>query len=69
MPSISPCPFCASHSFYVLEVDAGSWAVICDECKGMGPAAERADEAVRFWNMRKILAPNPAPANSLPDKE
>jgi hypothetical protein len=68
MNSICPCPFCASHSFCALEVDAGSWAVICDECKGMGPAAERADEAVRFWNIRRILAPNPAPAKSLQGK-
>jgi hypothetical protein len=61
----SPCPFCASHCFYVLEVDEGAWAVICDGCKSMGPAAKQQDEAVQLWNLRM----SQAPAKSLQDQE
>lgn len=45
------CPFCRSPKIELIEVDAGDWAVDCEDCRCIGPIVENdPDGAVAAWN-------------------
>jgi hypothetical protein len=55
---VSPCPFCASPHAKVTEIDEVGWAVICNQCVGIGPTGASEEDAVGLWNGRHALARN-----------
>ena len=51
----SPCPFCGSSDVKPKPDEiqfTSSWWVVCLACRGRGPEACHADEAIRAWNER-----------------
>jgi hypothetical protein len=55
---ISSCPFCASKTSAIEEVDARSWSVVCGNCGGIGPLGQGRGDAIDLWNRRLSTAPN-----------
>jgi hypothetical protein len=55
---ISSCPFCASKTTAIEEVDARSWSVVCGNCGGIGPLGQGRGDAIALWNRRLSTAQN-----------
>ena len=49
--AIAPCPFCAEPDVQIDEVDIGCFAVVCPECRCVGPVTGDVDESIDAWNL------------------
>jgi hypothetical protein len=54
--AILPCPFCSDADPAIDEIDAGIWAVCCDDCHMIGPHTDgecSTEQAIELWNRRR----------------
>ena len=50
---IDPCPFCGHDDIEINEVEPGSYAIDCPECRCIGPIKPDTMEAISYWNDRR----------------
>ncbi|MBI2308560.1 MAG: restriction alleviation protein, Lar family [Rhodocyclales bacterium] len=50
--TLLPCPFCGSTHVRAIEIDIAMWAVVCNPCQTIGPAASEKADATALWNRR-----------------
>lgn len=62
MTTILPCPFCGYHDVEIDEIEIGSYAVDCPDCRCIGPYGGDIMGAIREWNRapRPATAPDPS---------
>lgn len=61
------CPFCGEPEGEVDEISPGRFAVICQDCGTIGPAASWAEAAVILWNSRTSRMDWPVTWLPMPD--
>ena len=49
---VKPCPFCGHDDVEIDEVDINEFAVMCPECRSMGPISHPVMDAIAKWNDR-----------------
>lgn len=52
MITIKPCPFCGNGDVEIDEVGTGEFALLCPECRCIGPICDTVMEAIKYWNTR-----------------
>jgi hypothetical protein len=58
------CPFCASKTTRIENVEASQWSVVCGKCGGIGPQGLDRGAAIDHWNRRVAAAPIARPATT-----